>query len=1296
MRVILLAKILGTFNAICFCLGGKVDVTLDLMTLPENQLNGSLQVQLSVLAQANRVHVSCIQLQFGVRATKLNFSSVTIPVGSRIGNVFFRILSHGDAVDVACSGFSANNGSQYFANNSTGKLGRVLVTKAPVVSICDGTIFVKGYVKTFQSFVVHLSESALSTVVVQCSVTNESLYDSTKMKLEFIEARILRQQTQGAVQFRVLNVGGSVRVMCRAQSESCVPASPVTNISAVSSPSSVSNSSYVTFVVTSATGKTSVSAVSYSLSMASSPVPDTNVLNAASVSASENMTTAASISTSAEYANASSIAANKTNSSVTLTNLSVSEIRSSALKNLISNMSLISFAVTSSLNGTSRLSRHLVTSSAAPTPVPTHTPTSVNATCQFLFSTSGGAAVEFLLEEISIASYPSFSDLKNLRQHISYIALDKPLEGTLNLDLQCRIRAIDLDQIEQTVCSADGTPIGGASDVVVSEISMRLLASRITYKPNELFKNLTVEIVSTGNGTAAQLFHAYCCAPSSNQKYIGKSVSILLWIDGKGTFPFNWQDMAETMQRKMTAVENLDSSCPCNLDEGLCDLNCCCDKDCASVELQRFVCMEGAFGGREKTFFEFDCDAMWPDRKDWTPLLCVVTNNSPFLGFFSKYTMPAMATTTANFQTFLSGKTEFTYEETEIRNSFATSSVTDYDFDVPIRTNIGYLAVPVWTEGGFCSFTSVHFQADRESSCEHEASAQSCSQPSFNAMNFLLPTGSNLPACNVPEVLSGVTSNSLAFKTVEYYCLSTASDYLRFLTNSTATDNNSESLFQSSGSARAISRCAFDDSKTRPNLPSIDNATGTCQNAVLDVNYELLWNGRQLNQITAKVTIGNFPVNPVTKTTVTYTYFTQKVVNATQIMASSIVTRSPSSTTRPAVSNTLHSSFQPAGNSSIKRGASFLATSLSLPSAVTQDSSLLTMMMATQKILASSGILSPSPSLITITVKTSTVVIRNASIVPYVKQKFTVSFRYQPTTSINASMSPAVNVTSKKVFYRSGNPGYVLGKPLLSKTSSTLDNFTTRGFLIWKSKNDGLCADASTVPLQFGKNSVSGCIVRVGLDRFENCTSLRLLVERHQDLLVRGLKVAKRGNPVANNSDDWLDILRIEPLISQSPNKSRTGICSDIPSHLVIQILFSEAGMSYGEPQFEISGFKIRYVTETWSIACASGAQSRCFNSTDAASRSTYPRLKSFFVSSSVTFIQIPSAEPPRVKRSVDVSGNCKYDSCLAEMFYPLRNSYQANVASNDLVGIYDATGMALALVLVVVSALYVSRSWRK
>ena len=34
----------------------------------------------------------------------------------------------------------------------------------------------------------------------------------------------------------------------------------------------------------------------------------------------------------------------------------------------------------------------------------------------------------------------------------------------------------------------------------------------------------------------------------------------------------------ELTQRKMTAADKLDYSCPCNLKDKSCDLNCCCDK----------------------------------------------------------------------------------------------------------------------------------------------------------------------------------------------------------------------------------------------------------------------------------------------------------------------------------------------------------------------------------------------------------------------------------------------------------------------------------------------------------------------------------------------------------------------------------------------------------------------------------------------------------------------------------------------------------------------------------------------
>ena len=36
--------------------------------------------------------------------------------------------------------------------------------------------------------------------------------------------------------------------------------------------------------------------------------------------------------------------------------------------------------------------------------------------------------------------------------------------------------------------------------------------------------------------------------------------------------------IVDQAQRRITAVESLDFSCPCNLNANICDLNCCCDK----------------------------------------------------------------------------------------------------------------------------------------------------------------------------------------------------------------------------------------------------------------------------------------------------------------------------------------------------------------------------------------------------------------------------------------------------------------------------------------------------------------------------------------------------------------------------------------------------------------------------------------------------------------------------------------------------------------------------------------------
>ena len=97
-------------------------------------------------------------------------------------------------------------------------------------------------------------------------------------------------------------------------------------------------------------------------------------------------------------------------------------------------------------------------------------------------------------------------------------------------------------------------------------------------------------------------------------------------------------------------------------------------QDCSSAEISRFLCTTGAFGGREVSSFEFDCNAVWPDRTDWSPILCVVTNNSPLLGYFFKYTSPSFALALGDFQTLTTGKTIYTFEENEARKTVDTAT----------------------------------------------------------------------------------------------------------------------------------------------------------------------------------------------------------------------------------------------------------------------------------------------------------------------------------------------------------------------------------------------------------------------------------------------------------------------------------------------------------------------------------------------------------------------------------------------------------------------------------------------
>ncbi|CAL8343011.1 unnamed protein product [Lota lota] len=80
-------------------------------------------------------------------------------------------------------------------------------------------------------------------------------------------------------------------------------------------------------------------------------------------------------------------------------------------------------------------------------------------------------------------------------------------------------------------------------------------------------------------------------------------------------------------------------SCPCDLTSGVCNIRCCCDKDCSEEGLKLFDghCLQGAFGGQVSPAPDYQCSAQsTANAPDWFPFLCVTSppENNPYLGLF--------------------------------------------------------------------------------------------------------------------------------------------------------------------------------------------------------------------------------------------------------------------------------------------------------------------------------------------------------------------------------------------------------------------------------------------------------------------------------------------------------------------------------------------------------------------------------------------------------------------------------------------------------------------------------------
>ncbi|GCC35739.1 hypothetical protein chiPu_0014227 [Chiloscyllium punctatum] len=264
---------------------------------------------------------------------------------------------------------------------------------------------------------------------------------------------------------------------------------------------------------------------------------------------------------------------------------------------------------------------------------------------------------------------------------------------------------------------------------------------------------------------------------------------------------------------------------------------------------------------------------------------------------------------------------------------------------------------------------------------------------------------------------------------------------------------------------------------------------------------------------------------------------------------------------------------------------------------------------------------------------------------------------------------------SDDIRIQNGQGCYQIGKPVLGalENGSTLQKAPVS---IWKPVGNGLCSSAQITSVLFGKNSLSGCLLRLGIDAFDNCSGLRSTIYENLLNLVP-TNISRRGNSNPSDLSEWVPLFKVLPNDSANFESELSSFCTGIPANLNLWFFISVVGAIEGVPQHEILGAEANFSTVTWQVNCGGGDAVVCENSSF---------LQSFSVSSSVQFIEIP-VQTEQMKTSFQMNYfeyDCsRNDICWPELAYPLTRRYQGETYSRSI-----AHGMLLVFFFLVTALL--------
>uniref|UniRef100_UPI00358E523D tectonic-2-like isoform X1 n=2 Tax=Myxine glutinosa TaxID=7769 RepID=UPI00358E523D len=262
------------------------------------------------------------------------------------------------------------------------------------------------------------------------------------------------------------------------------------------------------------------------------------------------------------------------------------------------------------------------------------------------------------------------------------------------------------------------------------------------------------------------------------------------------------------------------------------------------------------------------------------------------------------------------------------------------------------------------------------------------------------------------------------------------------------------------------------------------------------------------------------------------------------------------------------------------------------------------------------------------------------------------------------------NKGSKPIQRWSGNPGYIHGKSVITGNLIGESINQMEELKIWRPVMEGLCEAAGTVPVGFGEDSFSGCLLHLGLEELQDCSVLRAQVRKKQLELVKSTWVAKRGNSDPNALQEWTPVLWN---LTLNTTGAAHGKCVGVPAHVHTRVIIAAIGEVQGQKQYEILAVHTRFYPVTWRVRCGGAGAVACVGNGS---------VWSFAVSSAVEFISVPAIpDPPKTRFALKYTEyDCdRNDVCWPGLLHPFIVTYIGQSDSSSLAQALTLTFVVLA-----------------